>query len=212
MNIPSSAALAASLVMAALPAHAADPDAYAGAGINFSQSGIGKRFDDTLSSGFGGHGSSEDKTDLGGRIFLGYRLRPNIAVEAGWSHFGAASAHAATTLPLGSVSAERTTDAWFADAVGIMPVADRLDLRARLGAAFWQVETTANTVLHVAHVAARSQRKEEGVSPRLGFGLRYRATDQVAVGLDLETFRAGKSDGAGRSTVTALVASIQFAF
>lgn len=212
MNIHRTAALACLAALAAGPALAGDTGAYAGAAIGFNRGGSSSDFRDALSQGYGSHRLSEDRTDLGGRVFVGYRPHRNFAVEGGWSHFGTAGANAATTLPLGTVAAERETAAWFIDAVGIAPVSERLDLTARLGVAFWRVETSTTTRLQVSQVAATGDRAQSGSAPRLGVGLQYRVSDRASLGLDLETFRAGKSGGVGRATVTTVVAGVKFAF
>lgn len=206
------AAVAALQALLLGSAQAGDAGPYAGAALGAVRSGLSSEFKDGLARSFGSYELSEDHSDTAVRALLGYRFNRHLAVEGGWSDFGAAEGQAATTLPLARVSTARETAAWFVDAVGVLPVGDRVDLTGRIGVAFWRVEARTTTTLAVSSVAATAAQTQSGTSPRLGIGAQYRLSEQVRLALELESFRAGKSGDVGRSTVSTVFAAIKLAF
>lgn len=203
------------LLLAATAGTAAAADGqgfYAGLGIGQARSELGSGLRDALAANYGSHTLAEDKNDIAGRILLGYRFGKHFALEGGYGSYGTVDGKAGTTLPLSTVTAERETNAFILDAVGILPVSERVDLTARLGAAFWRVESQVTTTLPVSQVSTRQTREKSGVAPRYGVGLQYRVAEKTRLTLDVEGFRAGKGEETGKRTVSAVFAGLKFDF
>jgi hypothetical protein len=72
---------------------------------------------------------SRDENDIGGKMFAGYRLYPNWAVEAGYVDLGKTSAKRTMTAPgTGSISLDSRNAGWFVDLVGRMPIGNGVSL------------------------------------------------------------------------------------
>jgi OOP family OmpA-OmpF porin len=77
---------------------------------------------------------SRDENDIGGKMFAGYRLYPNWAVEAGYVDLGKTSAKRTMTAPgTGSISLDSRNTGWFVDLVGRMPIGNGVSLIGKSG-------------------------------------------------------------------------------
>lgn len=185
---------------------------YAGFGAGMARGSIGDSFDEVLRGHFGSATKSEQRTEAAGRAFVGYRLSPNVAIEGGWGSYGSVEAKARTTLPLATVEVERDTTAFCLDAVGTLPVAERIDVVGRLGVARWRVAFDSTTSLPVSGVSEQFDRKVNGSSVHVGFGLQYRFAERAHFFLEAEGFKAGKGDVVEKRNVVALLAGIKVGF
>lgn len=199
-------------LLAAGGARADESGLYAGIGVGAVRSELSGDFSSRLSAGFGGIRLSQDKSDIAARVLLGYRINRHLALEGGWGDYGKVDGRAETSFPLGRVTIERQTRAFSLDAVGTLPLGERLELTGKIGAAFWRVENSTTTVLPVSSVAVNNTREQSGSSPHVGIGLQYRLSDTVRLSLDIESFRAGKDGDTGRSHVNTAFAGLKFNF
>lgn len=112
--------IASLLVVGSLGAVAAHAEgAYVGGSIG------GQTYPNTL------NGNSTSGSAVSGKIFGGYQLNPNFAVEAGVTELGSINNAAGTIDSYGT----------FVDAVGIMPLTPQWSLLGRLGVAHMSVNT-----------------------------------------------------------------------
>ncbi|HEX2198852.1 MAG TPA: outer membrane beta-barrel protein, partial [Burkholderiales bacterium] len=87
--------------------------------------------------------TSCDDKDTGWKLFLGYRVNRNFAVEASYMNAGEFGGTVSTIFGTASVKADAT--AWGAAALGIFPVSEQFELFGKLG--FVRGESDADVVL-----------------------------------------------------------------
>lgn len=147
---------------------AANPNTgYAGLGF-----GITKLDDDVLST-------NVKDDDSGWKLFGGYQLYDNLAVEGAWVTLGE---HKALT-------AQVKTTGFVAEAVGTIPVQDYLDIFGKLGGFFWTSEMV-NTLRTPSSV------DDDGVDLTLGLGAKWLLpkdmVQNVAIRGEWEYFKAAQ--------------------
>lgn len=147
-------ALAAAMLAAGLGSTAAHADPfYAGASLGTP------RYEDGI-QGSDGHGSG-----VSGKVFGGYQVTPNFALEAGLADLG----------HVGDGDGRVKAHGEYIDAVGLAPVTDQWTLLGRLG---------------LAHVNVDSPRGDaNGNGLKLGVGAQYAVTTNVAVRGEWERYR-----------------------
>jgi OOP family OmpA-OmpF porin len=84
----------------------------------------------------GGPGISCDDEDTGLKIFGGFGVNPNFAVELGWVDVGEATA----TGPGGTATLE--ADGFQFAAVGIFPIGQRFDVFGKIGMYMWDASVS----------------------------------------------------------------------
>lgn len=161
MKLIAKAFVSAAALTALAGAHAQGP--YAGASLGTS------RFQDDIG------GVSTDRTGTGGKIYAGYGLTPNIAVEAGFADLGKAS----------SAAGSLREDGVFLDLVASVPVGQSFSVFGRLGAFNGHSDVTGGS-------------NEHGTEAKYGLGLQYDFNQKVGLRGEWERYRfkafGGKSD------------------
>ncbi|NVO07092.1 MAG: porin family protein [Rhodoferax sp.] len=138
--------LAATLLLAGLAGAGAHAEGlYGGGAVG------GQTYPDTL------NGNPSSGSNLSGKIFGGYQLNPNFAVEAGVSDMGT----------LNSGSGHVHSYGTFVDAVGIAPLSPQWSLLGRLGVAHMAVDTPTGN--------------DTGNGFKVGLGAEYALTKSVAL-------------------------------
>ena len=170
-----SLAIASTLIAAPAGAQMKTPDAhfYGGFGLGRTENNAG----------------TVDKKDEGWKLFGGYQVNRNFAVEGGYADLGQAA------IP----GAVLDTSAWFAHAVGILPINEQFGLFGKLGLAMVETDTTGIGTL-------------DSTSPAFGLGLRYFFTPQFGIRGEWDRFRAPGSPFTGKSDVDYWSISAVFRF
>ena len=117
------------------------------------------RYQDSV-NGVSGHGSG-----VSGKLFGGYQLTPNFALEAGAADLGHIDKGA------GKVDGRSV----FLDAVGIAPLKDKWSLLGRIGVAHVNLDTSAGD--------------SGGSGLKLGLGAQYSLTSNIALRGEWERYR-----------------------
>jgi len=146
-------ALVSAAALAAFSAHAEGP--YAGASLGsarYQGSDIG--------------GLSTDKSGTGGKIYGGYGITPNIAVEAGYADIGKASSAAADVKAHGV----------YADLVGTVPIAQSFSAIGRVGAFNGRSTVSGGA-------------SETSTNPKVGLGVQYDFNKQAGIRGEWERYR-----------------------
>lgn len=144
-RIRMTAASAALALACAIPATAA---AQEGAGRGY----VGFGFGQTTIDGFcseangaivflGGTPGGCDEKDSGFKIFGGYQLNPNFAIEASYFDYGEATARA--SFPGGPLTLDGGATAFGVAAVGILPVSPQFSLFGKVGILMTDAKVTA---------------------------------------------------------------------
>ena len=166
--------IAVVLVAGSLGAIAAPTDGlYAGASLGKSQ------YPDTV-NGVAGNGSG-----VSGKVYGGYQVNPNFAVELGVAKLGDVS------TPSGQMNGQSE----FLDAVGTLPLSDKWSLLGRVGVAHVDLNTSLGN--------------DSGNGLKVGLGAQYSLTGNVAIRGEWERYQMkvfGATPNADQYTVGLRVA------
>jgi hypothetical protein len=135
--------------------HAVIADPYAGVGMGVSS------VDDTF--------ENEDPLSL--KIYLGYRIIPFIAVEAGYTMYASDS-----YLDSTAHTVENELEGFNVSALGILPLGI-VDVYGKIGIVRWEYATYYHT--HITY-------EDDGYSPLAGVGLSLNLTDRFSLRADIE--------------------------
>ena len=153
--------------------------------------------------------TSTDDTDTGWKIFGGYQINRNFAVEAGYVNLGKFST-TTTTTPAATFRGEiKVENNWFGDVLGIVPLGNNFSIFGRLGLV-WS-ETKVNlTGVGPGGVASISS-KDDDFSWKGGLGVGYDFTNQLGVRGEWERYRVSDGTG-GKGDVDLFSVSLRFKF
>lgn len=135
---------------------------------------------------------SDRDRDTGYKIFGGYQLNRNFAVEGGYFDLGKFG-YTANTTPAGSVSGDMRVRGLNLDLVGTLPLSERFAVFGRAGINYAQAKdqftsTGAATIIN-------PNPSESGANYKIGAGLQYAITDALSIRGELERYRV--RDGIG---------------
>jgi OmpA-OmpF porin, OOP family len=170
-----SAAVAAPVAFAQARGQAADAGGYVGG--SFGQS--------TASCDVGGVGLSCDDKDTAWKVFGGYQINRNFAVELGYANLGEIS------ITGGATRITVETTAWDLVGVGIFPINNQFSIYGKLGVYRATVDVSSN-------VGGSGDDSANGLT--LGAGVRYNFTRNL--GLQAEWQRYQSIDAPGGSVLT----------
>jgi opacity protein-like surface antigen len=190
--------LATALV--ALPAAAQVPHWYVGAAAGQSKAGSQLVSDREAAIGGGNEPNmqtSSDLKDTAGKLWAGYRLSPNFALEAHWTSLGNQRIENTFDVPFGAtgkggVLTEREVEGWGADLLGGIEPAPGFWLFGRAGAfrAEVKTDTTISGDTRFADGTEgnfRSVKQSETVL-KLGVGGEYAVNPNLVIRLEWERF------------------------
>ena len=137
-------------------------------------------------------GIQTQESSNGYKLFTGYKLNRNFALEGAYFNLGDFG-YTAATLPSGSVSGNLRLQGVSLDAVGILPITPKFWATARMGLHY------SDTVDHFsstgsAHVLNPDPSVRD-TNVKVGLGLQYALTDAWAVRTDLERYRINDAVG-----------------
>lgn len=139
------------------------------------------------------------------KVFGGYKIAPNLAVEGTYVNFGKSSTD--STIPVipginnqeNPLSVETKATGFGASGVASAPVTDEISLFGKMGVMSWEKESTT-TVWNSTKTASTTQRVDsDGVDLSLGAGAEYKLDDNWGVrgeyehvnGLDANIYSVG---------------------
>lgn len=122
-----------------------------------------------------------DNTGTAWKVFAGYNMGKNFAIEGGYAKHGKLKASAETLL--GVLTGRSETEAIFVDAVGKWPVSQNFGLFGKAGLAY--ADTEVNASLDDDPVIRDDNGK---LTPKLGLGASYKFTKNVAVRAEYERY------------------------
>lgn len=146
-------ALVGAAALAALSVHAEGP--YVGGSLGttrYKGSDIG--------------GLATDRSSSGGKLYGGYEITPNVAVELGYADVGKAS----------SAAAEIKGHGLYVDAVGKVPLTESLSALGRIGA-------------FNGHAKDNLGNSDSGTDLKVGLGLQYDLNKQAGIRGEWERYR-----------------------
>lgn len=143
------------------------------------------RLDAFVGPGYAINSATGDNRDTGGKLYGGYRLSRNLAVEAGYFDLGRFD-YLYNTTPAGSLNGNLRVRGLNLDLVGILPVSDRFSVFGRVGAAYTQARSSFGRTGVVPQAASRN---EKDTNLKLGLGVQYAVTDRLSVRGEIERYR-----------------------
>jgi len=169
-------------------AMAADTGLYAG--FNFGQTRANIDDDrineNLLNQGFSSVTIEDDDRDRGFKIFGGYQLHRNFAIEGGYFDLGKFG-YSAMTVPPGTLDGEIKVRGINLDLVGILPITEQFSAFARAGVNHHKSKDTfAGTGL--VNVLDPSPR-ERDTNYKFGFGIQYDFTEALGLRAEAERYR-----------------------
>ncbi|HEX4858544.1 MAG TPA: OmpA family protein [Usitatibacteraceae bacterium] len=140
--------------------------------------------------------TSTDDKDSGHKIFGGYQLNRNFALEAGYVNLGKFR-FASNTVPAGHLNGQLRLQGGNLDLVARAPLTDRLSLLGRVGATYLKVRGSFNGTGAV--LVSDENPRTRKVNYKAGVGLQYALTPAVLARVEAERFRVeGPLDSSGR--------------
>lgn len=188
------AVVAALTVLASPLVLADDVGFYSGANVGRSMAKID---DPRISSGLqqGGFASSsivDDDRSTGFKLFGGYQFNRYFALEGGYFDLGKFG-YTATTVPAGTLRGDIRLKGLNLDAVGLLPITERLSAFGRVGVAYADARDTFRGTGAVNVGTASAQKREANL--KFGVGMQYAFSDALAMRLEAERYRVNDAIG-----------------
>lgn len=185
------------LALAALvstPALADDLGWYGGASIGRSAATIDDaRIRSGLASGGLATSSISDRDrSTGFKLYGGYQLHRNFALEGGYFDLGRFG-YTANTIPTGTLDGTIKLRGFNLDAVGILPITDRFSALGRVGLNYAQARDSFTGTGAVG--VTNPNPRESGTNYKLGVGLQYAFTESLGVRAEAERYRINDAVG-----------------
>ena len=186
--------LAALAVIASPFAVADDSGWYGGLNIGQSRARIAdaRISAELLAGGLTMTSISEDERDTGYKLYGGYRLHRNFALEGGYFNLGKFG-FTADTVPAGTLTGNIKVQGLNLDAVGIWPINEKFSAFGRLGLNYAQARDSFSGTGAV-NVTNPSPRKND-TNYKLGLVLQYDFTESFGVRAEAERYRINDAVG-----------------
>lgn len=186
--------LMALAVLATPLAFADDAGWYGGASAGRSSATID---DARITSGLLGQGlitnSIADRDrDNGYKVFGGYQFNNNFALEGGYFDLGKFG-YTANTTPPGMLSGDIRLKGLNLDAVGTLPITEKLSVLGRVGVNYTEA-SDAFTGTGAVQVTNPNPSKSEA-NYKVGLGLQYAFTENLAMRVEAERYRVNDAIG-----------------
>lgn len=126
-----------------------------------------------------------DDEDVIWKMFGGYRINDNLALEFAYADFGSFDVISTITAPFAAEThSEFKPTALLLDAVGILPLSDRFEIFGKVGLAVWEIEVDISGTPGVVRLAPDFD--DDGSDFHYGVGVAAHLTDSVAVRAEWE--------------------------
>ena len=185
------------LALAALTsplAIAQDPGWYAGANVGRSLATIDDaRITSGLQAGGLATSSISDRDrNHGFKLYGGYQLNRNFAIEGGYFDLGKFG-YTATTVPAGTLNGDIKVKGLNLDLVGIVPLTEKFSVFGRAGLNYAKANDTFTSTGAVQVNNPNPSRS--GTNYKLGLGVQYALTDALSVRGEAERYRVNDAIG-----------------
>ena len=142
--------------------------------------------------GFKTNSISDRDRDTGYKVFGGYQINRNFAIEGGYFDLGKFG-YTANTTPAGTLSGNMRVKGLNLDLVGTLPFSERFSAFGRVGLNYAQAKDNFSGTGALG--VANANPSEKGTNLKLGAGLQYALSDAWSVRGELERYRV--KDGIG---------------
>jgi len=178
-------------VLAALTSQFAvadDSGWYAGANVGQSRVNIDNALITSRLAGTGLAATTitNNNRDTGYKLFGGYKINKNFALEAGYFKLGQFG-YVATTVPVGTLSGNIKLQGVNLDAVGILPITEQFSVFGRLGVNYAEARDNFTSTGAVPVPVNPNPRWNE-INYKFGAGLQYDFTKALGMRLEAERY------------------------
>lgn len=186
--------LVTAALLASPLATAQDPHWYGGINLGVSRATIDDEriTGNLLSRGFTGVSIQDDERDAGYKLYGGYQFNKNFALEAGYFDLGKFG-FTATTVPAGTLNGNIKLRGFNLDAVGILPITEKLSALGRVGVNYAEARDQFSGTGAVT--VSNPNPSKRDTNHKFGFGLQYAFTDALAMRLEAERYRINDAVG-----------------
>lgn len=186
--------LAALATLASPLAIAQDAGWYGGANVGRSAATIddARINSSLLSRGFSSSTIVDDDRSTGYKIFGGYQLNKNFAIEGGYFDLGNFG-YTASTVPAGTLNGNIKLRGLNLDLVGIVPLTEKFSAFGRAGLNYAQARDSFSGTGAV-RVTDPNPRKNS-TNYKLGLGLQYALTESLDLRAEAERYRVNDAVG-----------------
>lgn len=148
----------------------------------------------------------------GFKVFTGYRLHRNFALEAAYTDYGVfAATRFVTGSPDGRLKATMKITGFSLEGVGILPFESGFSLYAKLGALYALSDTTYSPEGGVAGPDKRNPTSRE-LTVKTGIGAGYLLTERLSLRLEYEVAKKVGEENTVEADIKALFAGLQYRF
>ena len=145
-----------------------------------------------LGRGFSSSVIVDDDRSTGFKVFGGYQINKNFAVEGGYFDLGKFG-YTATTVPAGTLNGNIKLKGLNLDLVGIVPLTEKFSVFGRAGLNYAQARDSFSGTGAVL-VTNPSPRKND-TNYKLGLGVQYALSESLAVRAEAERYRVNDAVG-----------------
>ncbi len=145
-----------------------------------------------LGAGLTTTGMTNDDSSTGYKLFGGYQLHRNFAVEGGYFDLGKFG-FTSTTVPAGTLDGRIKLRGVNLDLVGRLPLGDRFSIFAKVGGQYAQARDTFSGTGFVN--ALNPSPKKSELNYKLGLGLQYAFTPSITLRGEAERYRVNDAVG-----------------
>jgi OOP family OmpA-OmpF porin len=145
-------------------------------------------------AGFNSTSINDDNHDTGHKLFVGYKLNKNIALEGGYFNLGKFGFTATTVLPAGTLSGNIKLDGLNLDAVGILPINEKFSMFGRIGINYAEAKDKFTTTGSVPEQTNLNPSRKQ-LDPKVGLGLQYNFTKSIGIRAEAERYRVDDAVG-----------------
>ena len=138
-----------------------------------------------LAPGYSATLLNDNTIDGGGKLFAGYQLNSNFALEAGYFDLGEFQFNA-MTQPAGILSTNMQVRGFNLDLVGSLPLTEKFSTFARLGVTHALTQDTFTGT--GAANGLRGKLSDRASRPKAGLGLEYKFTDSLSMRAEAERY------------------------
>ncbi|MDO9216862.1 MAG: outer membrane beta-barrel protein [Lacisediminimonas sp.] len=172
-------------------AMAQDTGWYGGANVGQSRATIDDARIRSGNPGFNSATITDDDRSTGYKIFGGYQLNKNFAVEGGYFDLGKFGYTA--TAPGGTLNGSMKVRGLNLDLVGTLPVTEKFSVFGRVGVNYAQTRDNFSGTGNV--IVTNPNPRKNDTNYKFGAGVQYAFTDSLAMRLEAERYRINDAVG-----------------
>ena len=136
--------------------------------------------------------AGDNDRDTGYKLFAGYQVNKNLAIEGGYFNLGEFG-YLATTLPAGTLTGNIKLQGVNLDAVGRVPITEKFSAFGRIGVIY--AEANDSFTGTGAVLVSNPNPSKRAANYKFGAGLQYDFTEALAMRLEAERYRIDDAVG-----------------